>query len=206
MKFLVVDDHPMFRDGVSAMLRQFPGVQSVLQAGDGQSGLKLVDEHDDLAAVLVDLRMEAMGGLVVIEQIKRRRPQLPAIVLSSSEDPADVRRAFAAGARGYCAKSSSPATLAVALNVVLAGELYVPPFLALTSFAEPATADTAGLTPRQREVLQAMARGLSNKQIGSELSMEEKTVKGHVSAIFKALKVVHRMQAVDAARNGGLLG
>jgi DNA-binding NarL/FixJ family response regulator len=187
------------------MLRQIPGVQSVLQAGDGHSGLKLVDEHDDLAAVLVDLRMEAMGGLVVIEQIKRRRPQLPAIVLSSSEDVADVRRAYAAGARGYCPKSSNPATLAVALNVVLAGELYVPPFLALTSFAEPATADTAGLTPRQREVLQAMARGLSNKQIGSELGMEEKTVKGHVSAIFKALKVVSRMQAMDAARNGGLL-
>lgn len=205
MKFLVIDDHPMFRDAVASVLGRIPGVQAVLQAQDGLQGLKLAAAQDDLTAVLVDLRMAGTGGLEVVAQLRRRRPQLPVLVLSSSEDPADVRRALAAGARGYCPKSSSHATLKVALDVVLAGEVYVPPFMALAP-VPVAESDGSGLTPRQQEVLKALGRGLSNKQIGSELGMEEKTVKGHLSAIFKALKVVHRMQAVEVARNAGLLG
>jgi len=206
MKFLVVDDHPMLRDGVAAVLRQFDSDATVLQAADGERALALAAEHPDLAAAWVDLRMAGMAGLDTIVQLRRRHAGLPVIVLSSSEDPDDVRRALRAGARGYCPKSAGPATLLAALRLVLAGEIYVPPFMAQLppSAAEPVHA--SGLTGRQLEVLQLLCRGHTNREIGRLLGMQEKTVKGHVSAIFRTLRVVHRLQAVEAARAAGIAG
>ena len=138
MKILVVDDHPMFREGLAGVLRQWPPVSSVLQASDGEPALALVAEQPDLAAAIVDLRMSGTGGLVVVAQLRRLRPDLPVLVLSSSEDPEDVRRALAAGAAGYCPKSAAPATLLAALQLVLAGEVYVPPLMAQAPAAPPA--------------------------------------------------------------------
>lgn len=206
MKFLVVDDHPMFREGLASVLRQWPAVSSVLQAGHAELAMDLVAAQPDLSAAIVDLRMAGTGGLVVVAQLRRARPDLPVLVLSSSEEPDDVRRALAAGARGYCPKSAAPATLLAALQLVLAGEVYVPPLMAQAP-PEPVAAggDGSGLTPRQREVLQQLCQGQTNKQIARTLAMQEKTVKGHVSAIFKALNVVHRLQAVEVARNAGLV-
>jgi len=205
MKILVVDDHPMFREGLASVLRQWPAVGEVLQASDGELALALVAAQPDLAAVIVDLRMAGAGGLVVVAQLRRLRPGLPVLVLSSSEEPDDVRRSLAAGAGGYCPKSAAPATLLAALQLVLAGEVYVPPLMAQAPAALAAAGDGSGLTPRQREVLQQLCQGQTNKQIARILAMQEKTVKGHVSAIFKALNVVHRLQAVEAARNAGLV-
>jgi two-component system nitrate/nitrite response regulator NarL len=205
MKILVVDDHPMFREGLASVLRQWPAVSSVLQASDGELALGLVAAQPDVAAVIVDLRMAGTGGLVVVAQLRRLRPDLPVLVLSSSEEPDDVRRALAAGAAGYCPKSAAPATLLAALQLVLAGQVYVPPLMAQAPAPPAATGDGSGLTPRQREVLQQLCLGQTNKQIARILAMQEKTVKGHVSAIFKALNVVHRLQAVEAARNAGLV-
>jgi two-component system, NarL family, nitrate/nitrite response regulator NarL len=206
MKFLIVDDHPMLRDGVAAVLHQFDTDVTVLQAADGEQGLALTAEHPDLAVAWVDLRMAGMAGLDTIEQLRRRHPALPVIVLSSSEDPDDVRRALRAGARGYCPKSAGSATLLAALRLVLAGEIYVPPFMAelAPSTVEPVPA--SGLTARQLEVLQLLCKGHTNRDIGRLLGMQEKTVKGHVSAIFRTLKVVHRLQAVEAARAAGIAG
>lgn len=206
MKFLVIDDHPMLRDGVAAVLRQFDAEATVLQAADGAQGLALAAEHTDLSAVWVDLRMAGMAGLSTTEQMRRRHPGLPVIVLSSSEDPEDVRRALQAGARGYCPKSAGPATLLSALRLVLAGEVYVPPFMAQLPTAPAEAVHPSGLTARQLEVMQLLCKGHANKEIGHLLGMQEKTVKGHVSAIFRTLKVVHRLQAVEAARAAGIAG
>ena len=209
MKILLVDDHPMFRDGVASVLPRLAGDQGdalmILQADNGLQGLARLAEHPDVALVLVDLRMGEMTGLQMLEQVRRRHPGLPVLVLSSSEDPLDVRRALQAGARGHCPKSASPGTLLAAIRLVLAGEIYVPPFMAFVADELATGGDSSGLTPRQLEVLQCLCTGKSNKEIARALDMQEKTVKGHVSAIFRSLKVVHRLQAVEAARAAGLV-
>lgn len=204
MKFLLVDDHPMLRDGVAAVLRQFDPAAEVLHAADGEQGLALADAHPDLGVAWVDLRMTGLAGLTTVELMHARHPALPVIVLSSSEDPQDVRRALRAGARGYCPKSAGPGTLLAALKLVLEGEVYVPPFV-VGELDDGTPPGAAGLTTRQLEVLRLLCAGHSNKDIARLLGMQEKTVKGHVSAIFRALKVVHRLQAVQAARAAGIV-
>lgn len=204
MKLLVIDDHPVVRDGLASVLRQLEGQPEVLEAGDGESGLALLAAHDDVRGVLVDLRMAGLAGLPTLARLRALRPGLPVMVVSASEDPADVRRAMAAGASGYIPKSAGRATLLAAVRLVLAGERYVPPLL--LADAAPAPATLAGLTPRQLEVLGLVCQGHANREIGLSLNMHEKTVKAHVGAIFKALGVVNRTQAVEAARSAGFLG
>jgi DNA-binding NarL/FixJ family response regulator len=126
----------------------------------------------------------------------------PVVILSSSEDPADVRQALAQGAKGYVAKSASARTLVSALRLVLAGEIYVPSLLAQMGAAPVIRGP---LTHRQIEVLHAICGGLSNKDIGVKLGLSERTVKVHVTAIFRALNVVNRTQAVNAARSAKLV-
>lgn len=207
MKILLVDDHPMFREGVASVLRASTEGLQVLQASDGQGALGQLDEHADVSAVLLDLRMDGMAGLATLEQLRRLHRTLPCLVLSSSEAPEDVRRALRAGARGYCPKSAPPATLLAALRLVMGGDIYVPPFMAMAAeeASDGEAPDASGLTPRQREVLSELGQGKSNKQIANALGMQEKTVKGHVSAIFRCLGAVHRLQAVEAARSAGLI-
>lgn len=205
MKLLIIDDHPVMREGVAAVLRQLDADIEVLEAGDGAAGLALAAGHADLRCALVDLRMTGLAGMPTLGQFRVRCPELPIVVISSSEDAADVRRAFAAGARGYIPKSAGRNTMLAALRLVLAGEVYVPPLI-LEEQAAPAPAAHSGLTARQAEVLRLVCEGLPNREIGLQLDMHEKTVKAHVTAIFKTLGVVNRAQAVEAARNAGITG
>lgn len=206
MKLLVVDDHPLVRAGVVSALQCMGDGLVVLQAADGVEALSSLAQHGDMALIVLDLRMAGMAGFAVLEQVRQHHAGVPVLVLSSSEDPDDVRRALKAGARGYCPKSSSPATVVAAVRLVLSGEIYVPPFMALAADAMPAATEASGMTPRQREVLQQLCSGKSNKEIARALGMQEKTVKGHVSALFRVLNVVHRLQAVEVARASGLIG
>lgn len=211
MKLLVVDDHPVFRDGLAALLRQAAENTIVLQAPECASALIIADEHQDLDAVFVDLMMPGMSGDLAVREFGKRRPELPVVVLSSSENPSDVRRALNAGALGYIPKSANPQTLLSALQLVLSGNIYVPPLLARA--AQPAKNESGGkgttvpveqLTERQVDVLKHLCTGLSNKEISSRLGIAEKTVKVHVAAIFKTLNVVNRTQAANAVREVNL--
>ena len=211
MKLLIIDDHSIMRAGLAALLAR-PGSEiEVFQAADAAAGIAEIEAHPDLDAVFLDLNMPGDDGMSALRQIGRRRPDLPVILLSSSEDPADVRRSLAAGALGYVPKTSSPQTLMSALRLVLAGEVYVPPIMLRETAAASAgdirgrTTPPQALTDRQVEVLRLLGRGLSNKEIGRELVLSERTVKAHVTAIFKSLRVVNRTQAVEAARHGGLI-
>ena len=206
MKFLIIDDHPIVREGIAAVLRQIGEDIEILEAGDGASGLAQLAAHAELDCVLLDLRMTGMAGMPALDEIRERHPAVPLVIVSSSEEPADARRALAAGARGYIPKSAGRNTMLAALRLVLAGEVYVPP-LALAGEAQSARGrqDTS-LTERQMDVLRLVCEGLPNREIGQQLDMHEKTVKAHVTAVFKALGVVNREQAIETARASGLVG
>lgn len=212
MKLLVVDDHPIVRDGLAALLGQMGPDTVVLQAGDAGGALALVAAHADLDVVILDIAMPGMDGLRALAEFGRARPELPVIVISASEDARDVREALAKGALGYVPKSASPRTLLSAIGLVLNGDVYVPPFiLAETDVPrslDPRAAAGPGrpaLTDRQIEVLRQLSKGQSNKEIAAELGLSEKTVKAHVTAIFRALNVVNRTQAAAVGRAAGLI-
>lgn len=203
MKLLIIDDHSILREGVAEILRQSHPDTVVLQARSIEEGLAIAREGG-LDAILLDLNFPAAGGLSAIPDFARCAPDTPLLILSSSEDPGDVRMALAQGAMGYVPKSASAQTLVSALRLVLSGNVYLPPLMA---DAPPSRAigERAVLTGRQLEVLEAICLGLTNKDIGQQLDLSEKTVKAHVSAIFRALNVVNRTQAVNAARSAKLV-
>jgi two-component system nitrate/nitrite response regulator NarL len=212
MKLLIVDDHPVLRDGLASLLLQIGPDTTVLQARDASEGIALVGRHIDLDVIILDLAMPGMKGLEALSEFGRMRPVLPVIVLSSSEDPRDVRLALASGALGYVPKSASPQVLLSAVRLVLNGDLYIPPLI----LDDPSSAiqrETSGadegrdrsLTARQIEILILLSEGKPNKTIAAALTLSEKTVKAHISAIFKTLNVVNRTQAAIAGRKAGII-
>ncbi|MDN7447717.1 response regulator transcription factor [Burkholderia multivorans] len=209
MKILIVDDHPVLRDGVEALLRRNDAALAVLQAASADDAMQMLDQHADIDAIVLDLKMRGTSGVDAIAALARARPALQIIVLSSSEDPRDVRAAFAHGALGYVPKSASPHTLLSAIVMVLNGERYVPPLLlddgAAYTIEPPRQAAGAPLTPRQIEVLRYLAEGVPNKVIADRLGLSEKTVKAHITAIFRTLHVLNRTQAAAAGRKAGLI-
>jgi two-component system, NarL family, nitrate/nitrite response regulator NarL len=211
MKLLIVDDHPVLREGLAALLRQAGADTDVLLACDAGAGLALVEAHGDLDAIVLDLMMPGMDGWRAISEFGRKRPELPIIVLSSSEDPRDARKALALGALGYVPKSASQHVLLSAIRIVMNGDLYVPPLVlnepadALDRHGRRSEGGGALLTARQVEILAMLGKGQPNKTIASTLDLSEKTVKAHISAIFRALNVVNRTQAAAVGRDSGLI-
>jgi two-component system, NarL family, nitrate/nitrite response regulator NarL len=212
MKLLLIDDHPVVRQGLSALLEQNLDGTAVLLARSCEEALSLVVFHPDLDAVFLDLMMPGINGFDALKLFGDQYPALPVIVLSSSEDPIDVRRALAHGALGYVPKSASPQTILAALRLVLCGEIYVPPLVLLgaAGASGPGENKTSGgriaeLTARQKEVLVLLTRGMQNKEIGEILGLADKTVKTHVTAIFRTLHVINRTQAASLAREANLV-
>ncbi len=212
MKLLIVDDHPVLRDGLAALLQHAGPDTTVLQARDAGEGLAIADSCGDLDVIILDLEMPGMKGVEALSEFGRKRPDVPVIVLSSSEDPDDVRKSLAAGALGYVPKSASQQVLLSAIRLVLNGDLYIPP---LILDEDPTAAGqrirTAGsegapqLTQRQIEILRLLSEGMPNKTIAAALNLSVKTVKVHITAIFKALNVANRTQAAVAGRKAGII-
>ena len=212
MNVLVVDDHPVLREGIAALLRQAGPDTVVHQGGDVTGALQLAAERSDLDVIVLDLMMPGIGGMEAIAEFGRIRPDVPVIVLSSSEDPRDARKALAQGALGYVPKSASQHTLLSAIRLVLNGELYVPPLIlndlsdiASQQLGQAGRGGGTALTERQVDVLKRLSEGQPNKVIAHELELSEKTVKAHITAIFKALNVVNRTQAALVGRQMGLI-
>ncbi|THD60612.1 response regulator transcription factor [Phenylobacterium sp.] len=212
MKLLIVDDHPVLREGLAALLRQWGPETHILEARDAREAFDLLDRHEDIDVVVLDLLMPGLGGLAALAEFGRRRPALPVIVLSSSEDSQVARQAIAQGALGYVPKSANPNTLLLAIKLVLNGELYLPPLLlneggqdSLSLRHDTGGAEGARLTERQVDVLRLIGEGQSNPAIALALNLSEKTVKVHITGIFKALRVVNRSQAATVGRERGLI-
>lgn len=220
MKILVADDHPLLREALLLVLRELEGEMTPIEAADGDAVRHLVAEHPDLDLVLLDLCLPGVRGLALFDALRRDYPALPLVVLSALDDPVTVKAVLAGGALGFIPKSSPHSVVVQALRLVLAGGRYLPPELMpelagpdwaarpapAASPGNPAgvSAATLGLTGRQQEVLALLAQGRSNKQICRALGLAEATVKVHVTAVLKALRVTSRTQAVVAINRLGL--
>jgi len=215
MKVLVVDDHHLIREGMRPVLAKLAAAGEaveVLDAATFGEARAYLERHADVELVLLDLRLPDASGLDALDELQRSHPDVPVVLMSGEDDAANVRAALEHGALGYIPKSSSPPVVLHALRLVLAGGIYVPPEILRADRApapRPAGARTAdvarlGLTPRQVEVLALLAAGRSNKEICRELRLSEGTVKTHLAAIFKALGVANRVQAVIAAGRMGI--
>ena len=205
MKTLLADDHPLMREGVRQVLSQLEPPVEIIDAHDYPSLFAQTALHADLDLALVDLNMPGFVGMQGITQYRSRFPDIPVVVLSASESPHDIRNALEAGALGYIPKAASTAVMLAALRQVLAGDIYVPACLgdSHTGLHTVAPADFealqhSGLTARQLEVARLLAQGCANNAIAGMLAMSESTVKVHIAAIFRALDVSNRTEAVLA--------
>jgi len=213
MKILIIDDHPIFCNGLMALLSQMETTPEVIAATTEEEAYQQAQTHDDFDIVLLDLFLPEVSGLSVLAQFRQNWPQLPVIILSSSEDLGDARASLKGGAMGYVPKSAQCETLFLAIKLVMAGHQYLSPLLLTADGASPAPALPApgiagrppALTRRQMEVLKHLALDQTNKVIADELALAEKTVKTHITAIFSALGVNNRTQAVETGRELGLI-
>jgi len=191
----------MTRDELVASLAQLRPDAHVLQAHDLTEALRIAAEHGDLAAVLLVVGPSGSGA-EAFDEFRKARASLPVVVLSGAETPQAARDALARGASGFVPRSAAPRTLLSALRLVLDGDRYVPPLVLDEALAGT---DAPALTERQVEVLRRLSEGQSNKAIARDLGVSEKTIKAHVTAILKALRVINRVQAAAAGRDAGLV-
>jgi two-component system nitrate/nitrite response regulator NarL len=211
IRVLLVDDHALFRGGVSALLQGEPGFVVVGEAGDGLEGVKRAKQ---LApdVVLLDLHMPGVGGREALKLLREEVPQAKVIMLTVSEDASDLSQALREGAHGYLLKSMEVEDLLAAIRKVVSGQPVVDDTLTgkLVAVLQGEHAETAKaasaetLSPREMEVLALLARGASNKVIARELGCAETTVKLHLKHIMRKLQVSSRVQAAVYAVEQGL--
>ena len=210
LKLLVVEDHALVREGLAQTLRQLEPDVIVLEAADCDAANQRLQESGAVDLMLLDLGLPRLDGLSYLSTLRKRYPAMPVLILSAFDDAATVSKAMKSGAAGFVSKSYSSERLLEALREVLAGRSTAPAGVALSTIATPTgrsgrKLDPAeiGLTGRQSEVLRLMALGKSNRDIATLLGLSEGTVKVHLTAIFKALGVSSRTQAmVSISQNG----
>ncbi len=201
IKVMVVDDHPLMRVGVAAIINARPNMTVVAQTGTGEEAVALFHQHKP-DITLMDLRLPKMSGVDAILAIRARYPESRFVVLTTYEGDEDIHRAFDAGARGYVIKGMPYQTLIDALLRVHSGGRFLPPPVVRALESRMPDSD---LSPREQEVLQLLVNGRSNKEIASQLGITNATVKCHVSTILMRLNVSDRTQAVVAALQRGLV-
>jgi two-component system NarL family response regulator len=199
---VVADDHPVVREGLVAIFKSQKDIKVVAEATNGAEALELCSQHlPDV--LLLDLRMPEKDGLQVITELTARRLSRPrVIIMTTYESEEDIRRALKAGAKGYLVKGTAPQQIRESVRRVAAGESLLPASIAAKlaeSMAHPE------LSERERQVLQYMANGRSNKEIGQILYISENTVKAHVKSILTKLDAMGRTEAIAIAINRGII-
>lgn len=210
MKILVVDDHHLIREALRGALKAVKRDAVVLEASNAAQAEQTIAEQPDVKLVLLDLTLPDRDGFSLLDELRARYPGLLVVVLSGNQDRSNVVKALESGAAGYIPKSALREVMMGAIQLVLAGGIYIPP-----QILEPAPASMlpaaqigrehietfgaqVGLTGRQIDVLALMMQGMNNKTICRMLSLAEPTVKNHVSAILRAFKCTNRTEVVIA--------
>lgn len=201
IRIMCVDDHEVLRQGLTAVIAAQPDMQVVAEAADGQAAVELFRQHQP-DVTLMDLRLPQVSGSEAIARIRRESPQARILVLTTYDGIEDIHRALHAGARGYLLKDTLRRELVEAVRTVHRGGLWVSPPVA-QRLAE--SVHHSALTPREREILGCIVRGLSNKEIAVELGVSEGTVRIHVSHVLEKLGVSDRTQAAVAAIERGIV-
>jgi DNA-binding NarL/FixJ family response regulator len=204
IRVAVIDDHTIVRNGLVQLLQSHPDLDVVASAGDGDEAIAVcVEHHPDVA--LMDLSMPGMGGIEATRRITEQAPGVQVVVLTSFMDRERIVDALNAGAIGYLLKDAEPEELIRGIHAAARGESPLDPRAARAMLAAQRTPSPLdALSEREREVLTLVAEGLPNKQIARRLEITEKTVKAHLTSIFRAIGVNDRMQAGLWARRNGL--
>ncbi|MGA2159271.1 MAG: response regulator transcription factor [Dehalococcoidia bacterium] len=209
IKILIVDDHPVVREGIGSMLKREPDFKIV---GEAINGLEAIERVRELSpdVVLMDLRMPEMDGVEAITKIKEEKPEVKFIILTTYSDDEYIFKGIAAGARAYLLKDAPREELFKAIRAVSRGESLIQPVVAsrlLDRLAELSkkTPSAEMLSERELEVLRLMASGVSNKDIAEQLSITQSTVKTHITSIFQKLNVTTRTEAVTTALRKGMI-
>lgn len=207
VRVLITDDHPMFREGLRMVLSADADLDVVGAASDGLESVALAAELQP-DVVVMDLNLPGLGGVEATRRVVTTSPHIAVLVLTMFDDDHNVFAAMRAGARGYLLKGAEPTEVCRAILAVAGGQVIFGQTIArhMQAFfaAPPVTSVFPGLTPREHEVLDMVARGMANPEIARELAVSGKTVRNHVSNLFAKLQVADRAQAIVRARSAGL--
>ena len=204
IRLLIADDHSVVRAGLAQLAATFDDVEVVATAADGAEAVeRCVETQPDV--VLMDLEMPDVDGIEATRRIGELAPEAQVVILTSFSDRERILRALDAGAVGYILKDATPDEVAEAVRAAARGESPLDPKAARTLLASRREQEPAGqLSEREREVLVMVAEGLQNKQISHQLGISEKTVKAHLTSVFRAIGVTDRTQAALWAERNGL--
>jgi len=204
IKVLVVDDHPVVRHGILAMLRWESDIELVGDAADGAEALRLILERKP-DVVLLDLRLPQLSGVEVMRQARPRLPATRFLVLTTYDTDEYIGPALAAGAQGYLLKDATPDELVRAVRALMQGGAALEPGVAARLLGRMSEGEAEELSVRELEVLRLLVAGASNKSVAAQLGLSENTVKSHISHIFSKLNVQSRAEAVAVALQTGIV-
>jgi DNA-binding NarL/FixJ family response regulator len=212
IRLLIADDHALFREGMRALLGAVPGIEVAGEAADGEAAVaQAAALQPDV--ILMDINMPGGGGLEATRRIRAAQPEIGIIIVTMVDDDGSVFAAMRAGARGYALKGAHHEDILQAIRAVAGGQAIFGPgiaarmmhfFEALAAGPQPTPTAFPELSEREREVLQHMAQGATNKEIASRLVISGKTVSNHITNIFGKLQVADRAEAITRARGAGL--
>jgi DNA-binding NarL/FixJ family response regulator len=201
IRILAVDDHPLLREGIAALVNSQPDTKLIAEAANGREAVEQFRKHRP-DVTLMDLQMPGINGIDAMIAIRREFPQARIVVLTTYKGDADVLRALTAGARGYLLKNLLRKELLETIRTVHAGQKRIPPEVA-AQLADHASTDE--LTEREIDVLRLISSGNANKTIGARLSISEETVKGHVKSVLSKLDANSRTHAVTISLKRGII-
>ena len=204
-KFIVADDHPLFREALIHAIQNCVTGAEILEADSLASLYEVVEANPDADLLFLDLHMPGVSGFSALAYMRNNHESLPTVIVSAVDEPTVIRRAIQHGASGFIPKSSPIRTIETAIDCILQGEVWLPEDIdpdddELDSEEARIAAAMSALTPHQFRVLMMLGEGLLNKQIAYQLGVSEATIKAHVTAILRKMQVTNRTQAVLAVQ------